>query len=1203
MPRIWQKGGGVNIRHIMPVIRRRLLAVQSLAVRLFGSQSARRERREHSRHAQASTLVNLFASIITRRGSVDEKEVDVAFDLLRYSFPNVEHSWLASRFDRALQAHYRLADTLAVAASGRTEGERFSVALQTLALLHQTGTWFFEPGLFEEVTLGLLLPGAGVTLRRLIETPEMAADPPVESVSFSSVRGEADVDLEESAQRVRFRVLRCEKQVLVLNDDDEPIEVRGRRLGKGDIIPLATGQTVSSVAGTIGFELIDFYLRVKKSGVKVLLYLHSEHGALQISRMRLPGSQLKIKLGLACELEVLRHDTECMADGQKLIQGRVYKFALFDSFSLQDEGPFLIADIRHAIGDGGHSFALDPGMRKIRVTNLPDKARPRDLLLAAGKAPGCVFEVQFTRGERTGLLRVLEGSETLTVRGEPVKEKVRLREGDLIRLSEHQALRCRFSAGVLDEESGSVVSLRVEGLSKSFLRSGSVLDNIDFTAGRGEMTCILGPSGSGKSTLLALLAGHLQPTRGRVRYNGLQLSRHNEELRRHIAYIPREDILDEAMTVAEHIHQASIVRRPGLGRADRRRRVQAILNYIGLGHLASRHVGRAGERIISDGERTRLNLGLDLTGTADVFLVDEPISGLSSGDAERVIDTLENMMQDKVVIVTMHRPSAALLKRFSKIIVLDHSGCMAYWGSPSDMMAYFEHAARDLKLTVSENSRHAGGADYVFEVLEAPLQWHDLRRRQNPRFWQERYESFLYHRQTEKTMGGESSPTMMSMEMMPVAEVSPYSPRELWRLFALWVVRTFLGRVRSRMGLYTMLLEGPVLAFLISGTLRAASDAPYTFYKALHINEYMFLSVVLAMFFGLTDSASEILKDRPLLKRESNYKPFVTGYVLAKAFVLTGIATLQCALYLLVGNAVLEIHYMFWNYLLVMALTAFVGISLSLMVSSIVRTERVALNIVPLLLVPQILLAGALIRFEEMNDPIPQPIARIVPDWIENGLSRLRHQVPYQDGKTHDIKSKAVPAIAEFCPLRYSFEMMFVEQTSGNLWEIEAQRIDNRREELKDHGTAEQLRFIQDCVLALNGSAADANEARRRLRSVRRAALEEDPVRLSHAMNQIDADDRKKLPSMEFIFTNKKLTAVREGIKSARKDDRLTESRGFFLAPRQPKPFSEQDHRTDEGSVATTWRNGIYLCLMGIVPLLIAGKRVSYIVRGDKRSE
>ena len=89
------------------------------------------------------------------------------------------------------------------------------------------------------------------------------------------------------------------------------------------------------------------------------------------------------------------------------------------------------------------------------------------------------------------------------------------------------------------------------------------------------------------------------------------------------------------------------------------------------------------------------------------------------------------------------------------------------------------------------------------------------------------------------------------------------------------------------MGLYTMLLEGPVLALLISMTLRASSSPEYTFATALHIPSYLFLATIVAMFFGLTGAASEVLKDRALLKRESNAKVFVTGYVLAKALVLT----------------------------------------------------------------------------------------------------------------------------------------------------------------------------------------------------------------------------------------------------------------------------------------------------------------------------
>ena len=168
---------------------------------------------------------------------------------------------------------------------------------------------------------------------------------------------------------------------------------------------------------------------------------------------------------------------------------------------------------------------------------------------------------------------------------------------------------------------------------------------------------------------------------------------------------------------------------------------------------------------------------------------------------------------------------------------------------------------------------------------------------------------------------------------------------------------------------------------------------------------------VLAMFFGLTDAACEILRDRPLLRRESNYRLFTSGYLTAKVLVLTGIAGLQCALYLLVGHAILGIHYMFWEHFAVMLLTAFVGIALSLMVSAFVRSDRTALNIVPLLLVPQILLAGALIRFEEMNEFSPRIPEGIIPAAIDKRLSYLRHRVAYQ----HELTLLYAGSSSSFC--------------------------------------------------------------------------------------------------------------------------------------------------------------------------------------------
>ncbi len=1181
------------VSHRVMEWRRGLLRLQSSVVSFFAKVPQRLAARDESRRAHAGTIVDLFATIMSQLDGLAMEDMDTTMDILRYDFPNVEHSWLAERFQKAYLARYSLDAALGLAAATRTEAERISLALEIFTMLHRVGGALPNSTLFTKVTQGLGLPEySDRHIRTLVGTPGAAAEHPIESISFSAEPGEGDVTLSQQDAGVRFRALRCVNLLIIVNDSERTLTLRGRSLGQGEVLPLSAGQAIDLASSPLSYNRLRFLLQAKYSGVKTIAYLHAVDDTLLISRQRPLNCIARLRFGVAVEIELLRKDADFRLDSEPVAVGEVVTASYFTPFTLRKLGPYTFDDLNHT--GTGQSFQLNPGSMTLTVTNLSAMNRPGVLMLTPGLAPGVVFEVSYSRATSSGLLRVLEGaSHTLTVGGMPVKGDTPLKDGDLIGLSSVQHLRCRFSAGVLDEESSAITTLRARGLTRDFVRAGRVVDNIDFTLRRGEMACILGPSGSGKSTLLNILAGHLEPSFGSVHYNDELLTPEAEGLRRHIALIPREDILDEAMTVGEHVYQASVARRPLLSNADRKRRVLSVLNFVGLGHLANRSVGRANERTISDGERTRLNLGLDLTGTAEVFLIDEPISGLASGDAERVIQTLEGMASGRILLCTLHRPAQSILNRFRKVMVLDMHGQMAFWGSPAEMVTYFREAAKELGLHVPYEARAAGGADYVFEVLEAPYRRLGQRRNLSKGMWQERFESHAY-RYRAKAREAEDA-----VDARPIPRMPRRRPVELWRLFHLWASRTFLARVRSRMGLYAMLLEGPVLALLIAGTLRAASDTPYTFYKALHINEYLFLSLVLAMFFGLTDAACEVLRDRPLLRRESNYKLFTTGYLLAKTLVLTGIAGLQCALYLLVGNAVLGIHEMFWSHFGILVLTAFVGIALSLAVSAFARSERVALNIVPLLLVPQILLAGALVRFEEMNEFTPKVPDALVPAFVDRHLSNLRHRVAYQDETTHDISTRSVPLVAEFCPLRYAFEMMFVNQASRNLWEVENARINERRDELKEHGSEDELRFIQRAALLLNSPVRDAGEAKELLRRARKAALMNDEKFLEGTVSMVEArpvDENDQPP--EFYYSNRKLTAIREGIKTARKDARLEEHRGFFLAPRQAVPFFGLDQETDEGSVPTVWRNAIYLLIMGLCPVLLAGWKLRRICRG-----
>ncbi len=1176
--------------------QRVVLRSRSLFADFFYSVPQRMMPRSEARRAYPGLIVDLFATILRQVKGMEHDDMDSTLDILRYNFPNVEHSWILRRFENAYKACYPLEATLTLAAAKRSEPEKLSLALEIYSILHRVGGKLTARELFEKVCLGLKIPIEAQTIEEFFTNPDAPTPKLVESITFSEGSDKDDeFSLSPSDQGKRFRALRCVNLLLIINDGDQPLRLRGRNLNKGSIMSLMQGQDIELQSTILTYDKILYLLQVKYTGVKTMGYLSLEDDELSIERQRSRASLARVYLGLKVEIEVLKKNAEFKLQGELLEVGVKRKVSYFHHFTIKGHGPYQFNALREHTSRE-RSLQLAPGNRTILVTNLPSTNRVGALMLTTGLAPSTVFEVSYSKDSNKGTLRLLEGGSALMVNDVPIRGEItELNDGDRISLSSIQSLRCRFAVGVLEEESSSISQLTVEGLTKEYSRAGRVVDNIDFSLNSGEMACIIGPSGSGKSTLLSLLAGHLRPSFGRVFYNDERLFTHSVNLRSHIAYIPREDILDEAMTVSEHIYQASIIRRPKLNSRDRRYRTMAVLNFLGLGHLASRNVGRAGERSISDGERTRVNLGLDLTGTAEVFLIDEPISGLSSADSERVIQTLVNMSEGRILLCTLHRPTINLLQKFKKIMVLDSHGQMAFWGSPAEMLNYFEAAAADMKLSISPEAELAGGADYVLEVLEAPSKRVSGQQNKNAHLWQERYESYAYRRTPtpQRAVISEAQGDKLST---PIKR----NFIELGRIFYLWLTRTFLGRVRSRMGLYALLLEGPVLALLISGTLRSATETPYTFYKALHINEFLFLSLVLAMFFGLTDAACEILRDRPLLKRESNYKLFTSGYLFSKIFVLTGIAAIQCALYLWVSNLILKIEYMFWVQMSVMVLTAFIGISLSLFVSAYVRSERTALNIIPLLLVPQILLAGALVKFEHMNEFTPNIPDGVLPAVIDKKLSLMRHRVAYQDEETHDIMTKPVPLIAEFCPLRYSFEMLFLVQTTQNRWNSEMDRINERREELKEHGSKEDLRFIQRAVLTLNAPCNEAEEAKNLLRRIRKAALSNNEDFLEKVIGEQKAivlkDDAQPL---EFFFTNRKMVEVSEGVNTARKDARLQEGRGFYLAPRQARPFSEIEQSTDENSVETIWRNAIYLFLMGLVPILLTARKLKRIVRGD----
>ena len=290
------------------------------------------------------------------------------------------------------------------------------------------------------------------------------------------------------------------------------------------------------------------------------------------------------------------------------------------------------------------------------------------------------------------------------------------------------------------------------------------------------------------------------------------------------------------------------------------------------------------------------------------------------------------------------------------------------------------------------------------------------------------------------------------------------------------IKRSFLSKLRNRANLITTLLEAPALAVLVASVLRFSEESSYTFASAFHIPTYIFLSLVIALFLGLTNSADEVIRDRSLLARERGHGIKVWHYVVGKAVSLSFFALIQCVIYLLIANAILTLRDMFLTYLFWMFLTSLNGIVAGLFISSIVKDPKTAQNIIPLVLIPQIILGGALIRYEEMNRNL---------DFVHRLKSLFaRKDMLEQFEEPNELK---VPPMCEFMPLRWSYEALVVAQDTENPLATRNRELLRERDHLIGFGDdlsepqLHRLEIVKDSIAILYGMEAKSYRELRKL--------------------------------------------------------------------------------------------------------------------------
>ncbi len=536
-----------------------------------------------------------------------------------------------------------------------------------------------------------------------------------------------------------------------------------------------------------------------------------------------------------------------------------------------------------------------------------------------------------------------------------------------------------------EEFQSSRVVYEVNNLEYRF-KSGEVgIHHMSFKGESGRMIGIMGASGAGKSTLLGVLNGINSPYDGEVLINGISIHKEKEKIKGLIGYVSQDDLLIEDLTVFNNLYYNAKLCFGNLSEEEINRRVDNVLKNLGLYEIRNMKVGSPLNKKISGGQRKRLNISLELIREPAILFLDEPTTGLSSRDSENILDLLKELARKgKLLFIVIHQPSSDIFKMFDKLIILDTGGYLIYNGNPVDSIEYFKKKIGQPNYSDSECYVCGNvNPEQIFNIVETRVFTESGKptetRRISPSEWRKLYET---EKKDEKLEKGDLLP-----------EINFKTPRKLWQ-FIIYAKRDVLSKIADIQYLLITLFEAPVLAFFLAFLIRyfdeSVKNPAYKLIDNSNLPVYILMSVVVALFMGLTVSAEEIFKDRKILKREAFLNLSWNSYLLSKVFVQFGISAVQALTFVIIGNAITGIKGMTFEYWVVLFSCWASANMLGLVISDSFKAVVTIYILIPFLIIPQIILSGVLVKFEKLNPNISSPVS--IPFYGEMITSRWGYE-------------------------------------------------------------------------------------------------------------------------------------------------------------------------------------------------------------------
>lgn len=217
--------------------------------------------------------------------------------------------------------------------------------------------------------------------------------------------------------------------------------------------------------------------------------------------------------------------------------------------------------------------------------------------------------------------------------------------------------------------------LKIENLTKQY-KNKIALDNLTVEFPKG-VTGLLGPNGAGKSTLMRILSTVDTPSKGSVTFNGNDITKHPNDLRRVLGYLPQDFGVYPNMSASEFLEYMAAMK--GLSMKSAKVRINELLDILNLTSAGKRHLGG-----FSGGMKQRVGIAQALLNDPKILIVDEPTVGLDPDERIRFRNLLASLAADRTIILSTHIVSD--IESIAPNLVVMNEGRLIAAASPEKLM-------------------------------------------------------------------------------------------------------------------------------------------------------------------------------------------------------------------------------------------------------------------------------------------------------------------------------------------------------------------------------------------------------------------------------------------------------------------------------------------------------------------------------------